>query len=39
MRQWITFRGLRMPALVLCVLAGILLGTGAYTVHYADSGN
>src|SRR5436305_13769584 len=36
MRRWITIRGLRMPALVLCVLAGILLGTGAYTVHYAE---
>jgi len=29
-------RGLTWPALVLCVLLGAALGTGAYTVHYAE---
>jgi cytochrome c nitrite reductase small subunit len=31
-----TWRGLSVPALVLCVLAGTALGTGSYTVHYAE---
>src|SRR5579871_1360364 len=26
-----------VPALVLCALAGGALGTGAYTVHYAEA--
>src|SRR5207249_3401661 len=26
------------PALALCLLAGVLLGTGAFTVHYAEGG-
>jgi len=25
-----------VPALVLCVLAGTLVGTGSYTIHYAE---
>src|SRR4051812_29709607 len=36
MRRWILFYRLSAPALLLCVLAGILLGAGAYTVHYAE---
>ena len=28
--------GMSVAALVLCVLAGMLLATGAYTVHYAE---
>src|SRR5262249_2526691 len=36
MRQWITYCGLSVPLLVLCVLAGVALGAGAYTVRYAE---
>jgi cytochrome c nitrite reductase small subunit len=30
------FAGLSVPLLVLCLLAGIVLGLGGYTVHYAE---
>ena len=36
MRRWTTFCGLSVPALVLCALAGVTLGTGAFTAHYAE---
>src|SRR6476660_6451433 len=34
--RWFPIRGLSVSALVLCVLVGILLGTGAFTVRYAE---
>jgi cytochrome c nitrite reductase small subunit len=37
MRLRMTCCGLSVPALVLCVLAGVLLGTGAFTVRYAEA--
>jgi cytochrome c nitrite reductase small subunit len=36
MSQWTTYSGLSMPLLVLCVLAGVALGTGSFTVRYAE---
>ena len=36
MRRWTTWCGLSVPALLLCVGAGVALGTGAFTVHYAE---
>jgi cytochrome c nitrite reductase small subunit len=30
------FLGMSLPALLLCVLAGIALGTGSYTVYYGE---
>lgn len=33
---WTTCCGLSVPALVLCVLAGFLLGSGTFTVRYAE---
>ncbi len=36
MRRWKTCWGLSVPALALCVLAGVALGTGTYTVRYAE---
>jgi cytochrome c nitrite reductase small subunit len=36
MRQWITCCGLSVPALVLCALVGVVLGTGTFTVRYAE---
>jgi cytochrome c nitrite reductase small subunit len=32
----LTWRGLSVPALLLSVLVGTALGTGGYTVHYAE---
>ncbi|MBY0527185.1 MAG: cytochrome c nitrite reductase small subunit [Gemmataceae bacterium] len=36
MRRWTRICGLSLPALLLCVLVGVALGTGSYTVHYAE---
>ena len=36
MSCWTTCCRLSVPALALCMLAGVLLGGGAYTVHYAE---
>ena len=36
MSRWIICCGLSVPALVLCILVGTLLGTGAFTVRYAE---
>ena len=36
MKRWLRCCGLSVPALVLCVLVGVLLGTGAFTVRYAE---
>ncbi len=36
MRLWPTSGGLSVPTLVLCVPVGVLLGTGAFTVRYAE---
>ena len=36
MSRWIICCGLSLPALVLCILVGTLLGTGAFTVRYAE---
>ena len=35
-RRWFVICGFSMPTLVLCVLVGVLIGTGSYTVHYAE---
>src|SRR5688572_22035130 len=35
-RNWWTAGALTLPALGLSVLAGVLLGGSAYTVHYAE---
>jgi cytochrome c nitrite reductase small subunit len=37
MWRWTTCCGLSVPALFLCGLAGTALGTGAYTVRYAEA--
>src|SRR5580765_3738576 len=36
MKQWIPFSGVSLAGLGLCVLLGVLLGTGAFTVRYAE---
>src|SRR5947209_19022165 len=36
MWRWTTYGGLSVAVLVLCVLLGIVLGAGAFTVHYAE---
>src|SRR5262249_6705004 len=36
MRRWTTCCGMSVAALVPCVLAGVALGTGAFTVRYAE---
>jgi cytochrome c nitrite reductase small subunit len=36
MNGWTIGRQMSVPALVLCLLAGVLLGSGAYTVNYAE---
>jgi cytochrome c nitrite reductase small subunit len=36
MKHWASCFGMSIPALVLCVLSGVTLGTGAYTVRYAE---
>ena len=36
MRRWIKCFGLSVPVLVLCIVAGVALGTGAFTVRYAE---
>jgi len=36
MKRWTTWCGLSLAGLVPCVLLGVLLGTGAYTVNYAE---
>ncbi len=36
MKRWITRAGLSVPVLALCILAGATLGTGAFTVRYAE---
>ncbi len=36
MKRWTVCCGMSLAALVPCVLAGVLLGTGAFTVHYAE---
>jgi cytochrome c nitrite reductase small subunit len=36
MKRWTSFCGLSLAALILCVLVGVALGTGAYTVRYAE---
>ena len=35
-KRWTPFCGLSVPALILCILVGGALGTGAYVVHYAE---
>jgi cytochrome c nitrite reductase small subunit len=35
MTRWTVF-GLSVPVLVLCILIGVAVGTGSYTVHYAE---
>ena len=37
MLQWTTCCGLSVSVLVLCVLAGVALGTGTFTVQYAEA--
>jgi len=36
MNAWPYGRRVSVPALVLCLLSGVLLGAGAYTVRYAE---
>src|SRR5262245_54957198 len=36
MKRWTVCCGMSVTALVPCILAGVLLGTGAFTVHYAE---
>src|SRR5262245_55440645 len=36
MRGWLAGLGLSASALALCMLTGVLLGAGAFTVHYAE---
>src|SRR3954466_10058793 len=36
MKGWMTCCKLSVPALALYILAGVLLGTGTYTVRYAE---
>jgi cytochrome c nitrite reductase small subunit len=36
LRRWTAYCGLGVPALVLCVLTGAALGTGTYTIRYAE---
>jgi cytochrome c nitrite reductase small subunit len=35
MRRWTLF-GLSLPVLILCILVGVTIGTGTYTVTYAE---
>jgi cytochrome c nitrite reductase small subunit len=37
MGLWRKCCGLSVPALVMCVLAGVTLGTGSYTARYAEA--
>ena len=36
MKRWFGYFGLTLPGLILCILIGSALGTGAYTVRYAE---
>jgi cytochrome c nitrite reductase small subunit len=37
MKQWIANYGVSVSGLVLCAFIGVLLGTGAFTVRYAEA--
>ncbi|MFL5339587.1 MAG: cytochrome c nitrite reductase small subunit [Gemmataceae bacterium] len=36
MRRWARIGGFSVPALLLCAMGGAALGTGTYTVNYAE---
>ena len=36
MNRWTRLLGFSVPALFLCILVGIVLGTGGFAIHYAE---